>query len=92
MGVFKNIMFIFATVSLMVFVTFVRAEVRNLSQEARSVVKQQEKLQENIQVLEAEFAYLTRPARLEKIGKTLNLQTIDFNSTKPQLVSLRYSE
>lgn len=92
MSIFKNIVFICLTVSLMVFVTFTSAEVRSLQSEAREVIKIQEGLQENIQVLEAEFAYLTSPARLEKISQNLNLQTIDYNSTKPQLVSLRYSE
>lgn len=92
MSVFKNIVFICLTVCLMVFVTFTSAEVRNLQSEAHQVIKEQEQIKENIQVLEAEFTYLTSPARLEKISQNLNLQTIDFNSTKPQLVSLKYSE
>ena len=76
----------------MVFVSFTSAEVRNLSNEAREVIQEQETLGENIQVLEAELAYLTSPERLEQISNNLNLQTINYNSTKPQLVSLRYSE
>jgi len=92
MNIFKNIFFICLTVGLMVFVSFTSAEVRNLSNEAREVIQEQETLGENIQVLEAELAYLTSPERLEQISNNLNLQTINYNSTKPQLVSLRYSE
>ncbi|MCP4356107.1 MAG: hypothetical protein GY793_10890 [Proteobacteria bacterium] len=92
MNIFKNIVFISLTVGLMVFVSFTSAEVRSLSTQAREVIQEQENLNENIQVLEAELTYLTSPSRLEQIAGNLNLKTIDYNSTKPQLVSLRYAE
>ena len=76
----------------MVFVSFTSAEVRNLSTQAREVIQEQEDLNENIQVLEAELTYLTSPIRLEQISTELQLKTIDYDSTKPQLVSLRYTE
>lgn len=92
MSIFKKIFFISFTVCLMVFVIFIKSEVRSLSTQTRQIMKQQEKLEENIQVLEAEFAYLTNPKRLERLSQNLNLKTIDFYSTKPQLVSLRYKK
>ncbi|HAG52972.1 MAG TPA: hypothetical protein DCL21_04205 [Alphaproteobacteria bacterium] len=90
MNIFKNLFMIGLTCGLLVFVTFIKSEVRALTKETQHVIKQQEKLEENIKVLEAEFAYLTNPARLAKISEKLNFKNIDFNSTKPQLVSLRY--
>jgi len=92
MNIFRNIFCIAMVVSLMVFVSFTSAEVRSLGNQAKEVLKEQEKLNENIQVLEAELTYLTSPERLENISSELNLQTIDYGSTKPQLISLRYSE
>lgn len=90
MNILKNLLMIGLTCGLLVFVTFIKSEVRSLTKETQHVIKQQEYLEENIKVLEAEFAYLTNPARLAKISDQLNLRNIDYNSTKPQLVSLRY--
>lgn len=92
MSVLRKILLISFTVSMMVFVTFIKSEVRSLKHETQVVIKEQEQLEESIQVLEAEYTYLTSPVRLAKISEDLNLRTIDYNSTKPQLVSLRYSE
>jgi hypothetical protein len=92
MNIFKNLFLVGSICGLLVFVTLIKSEVRSLTNETRHTIKSQEKLEENIQVLEAEFAYLTSPARLEKISAKLDFKNIDFNSTKPQLVSLRYQQ
>lgn len=76
----------------MVFVTFIKSEVRSLTNETQNIIKQQENLEENIKVLEAEYAYLTNPIRLAKLSDQLGFKNIDFNSTKPQLVSLKYHQ
>lgn len=91
MNILKNLFLIGLTCGLLVFVTFIKSEVRSLTYETQLVIKQQERLEENIKVLEAEFAYLTNPTRLAIISEQLELENIDFGSTKPQLVSLRYS-
>lgn len=91
MNIFKSLFLVGSAFSLLVFVTFIKSEVRSLTKETQAVIKQQEYLEENIKVLEAEFAYLTSPARLAKISDKLDFKNIDFNSTKPQLVSFRYS-
>lgn len=92
MNILKNLLLICTTCALLVFVTFIKSEVRSLTKETQVVIKQQENLEENIKVLEAEFAYLTNPTRLAKISTKLHFKNIDFNSTKPQLVSLRYQQ
>ena len=92
MNVFKNLCLIGLSCSLLVFVTFIKSEVRSLTQETQDVIKQQELLEENIKVLESEYAYLTTPARLVKLSEKLDFKSIDYNSTKPQLVSLSYQK
>lgn len=92
MNIFKNLVLVGSICGLLVFVTLIKSEVRTLTNETHDTIKHQEKLEENIQVLEAEFAYLTSPARLTKISTKLDFKNIDFNSTKPQLVSLRYQQ
>lgn len=92
MNILKNLFLIGLTCGLLVFVTFIKSEVRSLTKETQVVIKQQENLEENIKVLEAEFAYLTNPIRLAKLSDRLGFKNIDFNSTKPQLVSLRYQQ
>lgn len=92
MNILKNLFLVSLTCGLMVFVTFIKSEVRSLTRETQTVIKQQEKLEENIKVLEAEFAYLTNPTRLTQLSDKLGFRNIDFNSTKPQLVSLKYQD
>tara|TARA_Y100001960_G_scaffold330622_1_gene425159 strand:+ start:4707 stop:4985 length:279 start_codon:yes stop_codon:yes gene_type:complete len=92
MNILKNLFLIGLTCGLLVFVTFIKSEVRSLTKETQVVIKEQEKLEEHIKVLEAEFAYLTNPARLAKLSDKLAFKNIDFNSTKPQLVSLKFQQ
>lgn len=92
MQMFKQVFLIVLAAGFLVFVSFIKSEVTSLTTETGEIIKQQAKLEETIQILEAEYTYLTSPARLAKISEKLNFKVIDFDATKPQLVSLKYQK
>ena len=61
---------------LFVLVLIIKTDVQTLLEQRGTLISEKETLQENIRVLQAEYAYLIRPERLTQFATHLELQPI----------------
>jgi hypothetical protein len=62
---------------LFVLMLMIKTDVQTLLEERRALVEEKSLLEENIRVLNAEYAYLVRPDRLLNLSKQLQLKQVE---------------
>lgn len=68
---------------------YVKTNVRVMSTERLALLEKQRTLQENIRVLQAEYAFLTNPERLGLQAKVLGLQPLKNTQVLPYVIAMR---
>ena len=70
---------------------YVKTNVREMGNERLALLEKQRTLQENIRVLQAEYAFLTNPQRLGVQAKAMGLEPLKNTQVLPYVIAMRGS-
>lgn len=68
---------------------YVKTNVRVMATERLAMLEKQRNLQENIRVLQAEYAFLTNPERLGTQAKAMGLEPLKNTQVLPYVIAMR---